>query len=107
MLHMLSNILTVGPYRSIAAGWLCSFPWWKEPKIKSAATLLCALWPLRCKAGKTWGGGLLPHLRTTDASGQHSEHPCRRTWPALFYLLSPEAARLTGHRSFLETPHSV
>ncbi|MFD2873571.1 hypothetical protein ACFS5N_13885 [Mucilaginibacter ximonensis] len=53
-------------------------------------------WPLPCKAGKTWAGGLLPQfvalrlvLQATFPTALH------RTCPASFYLLSPEAVQLT------------
>jgi len=53
-------------------------------------------WPLPCKAGKTWGGACCRHCAQGQRFRQHSGHPCSRTRPASFYLLSPEAARLTG-----------
>jgi len=67
----------------------------QEPKIKSAATLLCALGPLPRKQVKPGEGPVaaFAHSPSLQATFRTLLQPHR---PASFYLLSPEAARLTG-----------
>jgi hypothetical protein len=73
---------------------------WLDPKVqKDQVSRYASLRsrPLPCKAGKTWGGGLLPPLCASPRLQATFQTPLQPHRPALFYLLSPEAARLTGH----------
>ncbi|HWZ34651.1 MAG TPA: hypothetical protein VNW51_00750 [Mucilaginibacter sp.] len=71
----------------------------KYQKIKSAATLLCARSHCAAKQVKPGEGPVAAVYRTSPSLQATFRTPLQPRRPALFYLLSPEAARPTGQRS--------
>jgi hypothetical protein len=53
-------------------------------------------WPLPCKSGKTGAANLCPTIVRAFHFFRKVCYALQPHWPPLFFLISPEAARLTG-----------